>query len=458
MDVQYYAPQEPFYVGDCMPFFDQGTFHLYYLLDIDHHQGNNGLGGHQWAHISSTDLKHWKKHSIALPLDPEKEGSICTGSVFKHGKNIYAFYATRNRDWTQHISYAISEDGIRFNKQEPNRFLMAPEGYLAADFRDPYVFKDEEGSFQMLITSRVENFPLADRGGCIMRMSSKDLMNWKCEGTVLVPGGPAGADCVPECPDLFLWNGWYYLLFGTKHQTSYVMSRSVEGPWTKPKGDVLGTAWMLSVMKTATFKNCRRIGAGWIGKRHNNRDSGKMLWGGNLVLREFIQFPDGRLGTKFPKELIPKSLGEIDFKGAKLTGNIRFSGLQAVLLATDFQAVMAIENVPLNFRFRCEMKIGKDTDGIGVGLRGVGNYKDMYALEFDVWRKMIRLEEEQIDFFGDFGQWWTVDIIAKDDIIDVCVQNSHCLINRLGEKRGDKLFISCEKGLLRVKNMRLQRI
>jgi beta-fructofuranosidase len=53
-----YKPEAPFFAGDCMPFYHDGTFHLFYLQDENHHQGNGGLGGHQWAHASTTDLVH----------------------------------------------------------------------------------------------------------------------------------------------------------------------------------------------------------------------------------------------------------------------------------------------------------------------------------------------------------------------------------------------------------------
>lgn len=79
----YYAkPDGDFFLGDCMPFWHDGIFHLYYLLDEGHHQGLGGLGGHQWAHTTSRDLINWQHHPLALAIDADWEGSICTGSVF----------------------------------------------------------------------------------------------------------------------------------------------------------------------------------------------------------------------------------------------------------------------------------------------------------------------------------------------------------------------------------------
>ena len=82
--MQYFKPSDPFFVGDCMPFFHQGEFRLYYLLDENHHQSLGGLGGHQWAHASSTDLVNWDHHPLAIPITHDWGGSICTRSVFHH--------------------------------------------------------------------------------------------------------------------------------------------------------------------------------------------------------------------------------------------------------------------------------------------------------------------------------------------------------------------------------------
>jgi len=74
--MQYWKPEGAYFVGDCMPFWRQGVFHLFYLHDENHHQGLGGLGGHQWAHMSTTDLVHWQQHQLALPIDQEQERSI----------------------------------------------------------------------------------------------------------------------------------------------------------------------------------------------------------------------------------------------------------------------------------------------------------------------------------------------------------------------------------------------
>ena len=155
--MQYWKPEDAeLHVGDCLPFYHDGIFHFFYLLDRGHHKSRGGLGEHQWAHASSADLVHWTHHPLAIPITEEWEGSICTGSVFWHDGTWYGFYATRMPDRTQHLSLATSTDGDHFKKTRPNPFFSPPAGYDPHHFRDPTVFRDDgTGLFHMLVTAMV---------------------------------------------------------------------------------------------------------------------------------------------------------------------------------------------------------------------------------------------------------------------------------------------------------------
>src|SRR6195952_3785891 len=53
--MQYFKPVGNLFVGDCIPFFRDSTYYLYWLLDSAHHKSLNGLGGHHWALSTSAD-------------------------------------------------------------------------------------------------------------------------------------------------------------------------------------------------------------------------------------------------------------------------------------------------------------------------------------------------------------------------------------------------------------------
>ena len=60
-----------------MPFSDGDTFHLFYLKDRHQHKAKWGKGAHQFAHISTRDMVHWKQHPVAVEITHQWEGSIC---------------------------------------------------------------------------------------------------------------------------------------------------------------------------------------------------------------------------------------------------------------------------------------------------------------------------------------------------------------------------------------------
>lgn len=443
--MQYFSPGQGRFVGDCMPFFHDGVFHLYYLLDQGHHQGRGGLGGHQWAHASTVDLRGWQHHPLALPVEEEWEGSICTGSVLWNEGLFHAFYATRKPDWTQHLSHAVSTDGIAFVKTRPLPVLPVPPGYDPQHFRDPFLFRDEEGRFQMLVTARREDDPVLQGGGCLLRLSSPDLAHWTVEGPQLFPGGDPRSAVIPECPDYFVWNGWHYLVFGLGLATHYRIALHPLGPWRRPPDPLLDSR-LLSVMKTAPFGSGRRIGAAWIGTREGDRDAGGPQWGGNLVLRELVQHEDGTLSTRFVPELLSSDGARYEATLHPLTPGVRGDAGTITLAAPNGQVVAAFFGVPQDFRLRCRVRPHGDNARFGIGLRGSGEFGTHYALAFEPGAGRVTLADQFRTGVAEIARPFQLEVVCRGDLLDVCIGGTHCLINRLPESGGDRLFWFCEAG------------
>ena len=51
---------------------------------------------------------------------------------------------------------------------------------------------------------------------------------------------------------------------------------------------------------------------------------------------------------------------------------------------------------------------------------------------------------------------FTLDIIAKDDIIDVCVDNRRTLVNRVSELKGDRIFFFCQNGAVTFNSIEIR--
>ena len=276
--------------GDAMPYYHDGVFHLYFLLDRRQHHSKWGLGAHQWAHISSPDLIHWTHYPIALGIDHDWEGSICTGSVFFNGGRYYAFYATRLRDRSEHLAMAEGPDAVHFSKIIPSPFAEPQPPYVHGPNRDPFVF-EANGKFHMIATAAVPG-PDGRTQGALEHLTSSDLVHWTVQPQPFLLSGTTEQ---PECSDLFQWGDRYYLLYSLSGVTHYKMSKSPLGPWTEPENDILDGPEAI-VMKAAPFRNNRFLSVGFV--EHDNH------YGGDLVFRELVQEQDGSLGSKFPKEMM----------------------------------------------------------------------------------------------------------------------------------------------------------
>ena len=425
-NMQYWRPRgHNTSLGDCMPFFHDGVYHLFYLFDRRHHGSKWGLGAHQWAHASMTDLIHWEHHPMAIPITKQWEGSICTGSVFFHNGTYYGFYATRMPDRTQHLGLAISDDGVHFEKTEPNPFASPEEEYDPMHYRDPEVFQDKTtGLFHMLVTARLTD----GRDGCLAQLVSEDLRNWKLVEPFIIPGR------VTDCPHHFEWNGWYYLL--AEHV--YWISRKPLGPWIQPESNRLD---VLYVPKTAAFKGNRRIYVSWL------PDGG---WGGNAVFRELIQHKDGTLGTKFPAEMIPRIGEPMDLPFKTLTKGATRDGKTIRVNSSDGFEVAMLTDVPNNARITLQAEAKPSSAYFGLCVRGMGHYQQGCELRFEPTNQRVQFGAPKDGSMGEesghaihhvegLDHPFTLEIILKDDIVDVCIDNRRTIIGRY-KGHGDRIF------------------
>ena len=211
-------------------------------------------------------------------------------------------------------------------------------------------------------------------------------------------------------------------------------------------------------MKTASFGQNRRIGAAWIGSRKENRDRGEVQRGGNLVFRELVQMPDGTLGTTFPQEMIPKTGNALHPEFSTLTAGGAGSAARVTLNGVETHEVAQLASLPHSYRLRCTVRPAKDTYSFGLGLRGSGAFELMQQLSFSSPRRTVQLEQEQIDCVDGLDNEFTLDVLLHDDIIDVCIDGRRCIIDRLPERRGEKLFFYCHNGVVSFDDIELHEL
>lgn len=411
-------------VGDCMPFFHDGRFHLFYLFDRRAHQSKWSLGAHQWAHASTTDLRTWEEHPLAIAITDPQEGSICTGSVIFYDGLFRAFYATRMNDGSAApLQVATSTDCIHFVKQPPFGRLTAP--YQPGPARDPVVFQDPaDDLFHMLVTSSLEESPTAHHGGCLAHLTSNDLESWTQTSPFLVPGY---AD-QPECPDHFAWNGWYYLVFSNHGIAHYRMSRSPQGPWKRPVVDAFDGPRM-AVLKTAPFTGGRRIGAAFL-----RLEKG---YAGELVFRELVQHADGTLGTSFVNETLPQLAQPVvlSWDHGEVHDYVRLDAWHGFVTRRTL-------DIPRNFHLWCRVTPTAGSAAFGICIRSAERYADGLELRFEParrkvgWRRptttsFVEQEADALYEVDGLDAPFTIELVVHDECVDLCIDGRRTLIVRI---------------------------
>ncbi len=292
-------------LADVIPFYENGTFHLFYLRD--HRDPAKYGDGISWYRVCTNDFTSFTDKGVAIPAGSREQLDHCayTGGIIKYDGLYHIFYTGHNArikdtDYQNEcIMHATSNDLVKWTKLPEDTFF-APEGYCHGDFRDPFVYPSSDGNgFDMLICARPRSGN-AIRKGELIKMTSDDLKHWKFEKKFYAPQ----AFHTHECPDLFNIGDRWYLLFSEysdDYTTKYRMSRSPEGPWVCPPDDSLdGRAYYAA--KTASDGNDRFL-FGWVPTRTGNSDKLPWMWGGNLVVHRLIQREDGTLGVALPDSI-----------------------------------------------------------------------------------------------------------------------------------------------------------
>ena len=334
--IQYWTPPGANqWLGDTMMFQDGKHLHILYLIDRRHGSSKAGCGGHQIAHLSTTDLRTWTQHPLALPIAEPWE-TCGTGSLVRHDGRWWIIYGLHTDrivvtervrsgayvDAAGHhtapqryadlggapmgTALAVSDDGVTFR---PLDILVHPA-------QNPSVFADPDGGFCLFAGY-----------GATGLYRSEDLLSWRAVDHFIIPHGTqAPSRNTTECICHHAWNGWHYLLGG---RTGFWMSRAMAGPYWdqdtvpgrraaahliaeagehgahllnprppgtfgQPRWDIYDGLWVPMV---AALADGRRILSGWL--------QGEGDWAGYLVLRELHQEPDGTLAMSWPREVVP---------------------------------------------------------------------------------------------------------------------------------------------------------
>lgn len=196
------------YVWDFWLADDGDRYHLFFLYasralqdpDARHHRASVG-------HAVSDDLRHWTRIEDALVRSDAPafdDLATWTGSVVRGDDGVWHLFYTgttlTDAGNVQSIGVATSTDLITWTKSAANPILEAdPRWYeLLRDgqwndeaFRDPFVYREADGTWRMLITARANHGEAIERG-VVGTATSPDLVTWTLQPPLTEPGAGFG--------------------------------------------------------------------------------------------------------------------------------------------------------------------------------------------------------------------------------------------------------------------------
>ena len=310
MQDTYYKPTVG-YVGDPMPFFDPvaGDFKVLYLQDF--RPNPEGTYHPIWG-VSTKDAAHYTSlgELVACGTKKSQDAAIGTGStIYDEASKLYYTFYTGNKykptgdESAQVVMVATSADFKTWTKDRT--FLLKGQdfGYDKNDFRDPFVFKGDDGKFHMLISTKKGG------KGSLAEFVSDDLKNWTDNGVFMTMMW----DRFYECPDLFKMGDYWYLVYSEIHhavrRVQYFKGRTLDELKACTANDV--ARWPdahegfldsrgLYAGKTASDGTNRYLW-GWCPTRSGKDNTAvgaspaEPEWAGNLVCYKLIQHEDGTL-------------------------------------------------------------------------------------------------------------------------------------------------------------------
>lgn len=300
-NIQYWTP--PFHnawVGDVVTIYHEGRYHVFYLFDRRGHASKLGRGGHYFEHLSTEDFKTWIEHEPAVPIEYQWEtmgtgtpfvvdGKLCvayglhTTRIYPREKTalpmMWDYYEKNKRsqvlDYTTleevvpaGSTYSVSGDGVaEFTK---SNMLVHP-------CENPSISVRKEGGLLML----------ANYGARGEWRAESIADGWRIENEHFPPGG--------DCTFYFEWGDYDYIVGGFNQLYSRRRGEGNDGWWSVvAEGRDMYNG--MSVPAVSEIDDDRMLLAGWV-KIQN--------WGGVLAIHELVQFPDGRLGSKWMEEITP---------------------------------------------------------------------------------------------------------------------------------------------------------
>jgi len=276
------------YVGDTMPYYEDGTYYIYYLKE-----GGDSYNHSIYLATTADFVTFAEKDDVVLEASRSggQDGWIGTGSVVKVKDAYYFFYTghafSDSYEFKEKILVAKGSSLTSFEKVADWELIPPSELGQKNDFRDPQAYYDEASDTITLTVTAAQS----NRARVLKFTLSGDLQTATYDGIIFTD--PVGSFWNLECSDTFRMGEKYYLTYSAQDDTLwYAVSDAPYGPYGDPVR--LDAKLFYAAKHVEDGQNAYMVG--WA-RRSESVSSTQDVngWAGNLAVQKLLQNPDGTL-------------------------------------------------------------------------------------------------------------------------------------------------------------------
>ena len=327
------------YVGDTMPYYEDGTYYIYYLKE----------GGDSYNHsiylATTQDFVTYTEYDDPIVESSRgggQDGWVGTGSVVKV-KDEYLFFYTGHAssetyEYMEKIMLARGTSLTQFEKAEGWELVPPSELGQKRDFRDPQAYYDAETDTIILTVT-------ASQGGTarILKYTlSSDLSSVTYDGIIFT--NAVGNFWNLECSDTFKLGDKYYLTYSAQDDTLwYAVSDTPYGPYGEARradGKLFYAAKHVESPEGAYM-------VGWARRSESASSLSDVSgWAGNLAVQKIVQQENGdltlapadqRAGQFTKRRQLPAEADTIELRaGARYNYTEAFTAYESYMLKGKF--------------------------------------------------------------------------------------------------------------------------
>ncbi len=322
-----------------------GKYHLFY----QYHPYDSHWGPMHWGHAVSEDLLHWEYLPAALAPDEIYDRDGCfSGSALTlpDGRQLLMYTGVareRQADGghrevqTQCLAVGDGTDYVKYEKNPVLDQKDIPEGGSRYDFRDPKMWREEDGSYRCVIGNRP-----ADGSGQILLFTSPNGFEWHFKKVLAENRNRFGK--MWECPDFFPLDGKWVLIISPQdmlpsgfeyHNGNGTLcligdyDQETED-FTEQSNQSIDYGIDFYAPQTVRTPDGRRVMIGWMQNWDtcSHRRKNDEAWFGQMSLPRELSIRNGRLYQKPVRELENMRASKISYENVTVSGTVRLEGVK----------------------------------------------------------------------------------------------------------------------------------